>query len=135
MTSLSDILNLPAGTVITYKRYNINRLGQKTVLQDLERHILERVITPEDKLDIETLHMYYGTELTSQDYMQLSQVNTYRLVLYVTDDGGNQYYTVVNVDQYFLSTGYITVDYSLSATQMPSHMGLGIYGTKVKFDE
>lgn len=129
---LSEVINLPAGTILTYKKYDTNRLGQKTLLQHLERHTLERVLTPTDKLDITKLHEYYGIGLTSQDYMQLSQINTYRLVLYVLDGDGNKYYTVANVDQYFLSMGLIQVE---TANAAPSTIfGLGQYGTKVNFE-
>lgn len=113
MIPYKQILNqIILGSVISFKEYTVDRREKKHLTISIENSVVHEVIPPNTPIGRELLEQYYGTELSDQDYLQLSSVNCARIILLIgiNEQGQNEYKPILfNQDYYELGLQEIEV--------------------------
>lgn len=81
MTLSSIMNNIKVGSVIDFTEYTLDRHGRKKPSIKIEGATVQDIIPANTALSRETLETYYGSELETNDYLQLSCMNCPRIVL------------------------------------------------------
>lgn len=81
MTFDECVQSIRKGSVISFKEYTLDRHERKRLSLNIDGAVVQEVFPANETLSRETLEQYYGTELSEQDYLQLSCMNSPRLVL------------------------------------------------------
>lgn len=69
------------GSVIKFREYVFDRHEKKRLTLSIDNGVVQEVFPANVRLSRETLEMYYGTELSELDYLQLSLMNCPRIVV------------------------------------------------------
>lgn len=81
MTFEECIQSIHEGSVIDFQEYYMDRHEKKHLSLEILGAMVQRVFAADEELSRETLEQYYGTELSDQDYLQLSRMNCPRIVV------------------------------------------------------
>lgn len=90
MISYNELLSqIIKGSVISFKEYSLDMYGKKHLAFEIENSLVQDIIPANNSLSKEILEEYYGSNLSPQDYLQLSSVNCVRFILLIKIDENN----------------------------------------------
>ena len=103
MISYSDVLSqVMKGSVITFKEYSLDMQGRKHLALEIEDSLVHDIVPANIPLSKEMLEEYYGSDLSAQDYLQLSSINCVRIILLIATNNNHPVYKPIlfNRDYY-----------------------------------
>lgn len=89
MTFDEVIQSIHKGSVISFKEYTLDRHERKHLSISIDGGVVQDVLPANETVSRDVLEQYYGVELSEQDYLQLSWMNSPRVVvsLGITQEG------------------------------------------------
>lgn len=81
---------LHEGSVINFREYTLDRHERRKLTLAIDYGVVQAVIPANQRLNLETLEQYYGKDLDTVDYLQLSQMNCPRVVVGLGLNSNNQ---------------------------------------------
>ena len=110
------ISQIVPGSTLTLREYTYRR-GERRLTLTIENSLVHDVIPANVHIGREQLEQYYGTDLGDVDYLQLSSVNCFRVVLLIrVDENSNPIYRPILINQDFYETGLQEVELINGAT-------------------
>lgn len=98
------------GSTLTLREYSYNRNGRRLTLA-IENSLVHDVIPANVAVGRDQLEQYYGNKLEDIDYLQLSCVNCFRVVLLIrVDENSNPIYKPIFINQDFYESGLQEVE-------------------------
>lgn len=80
--SFADLVHsINEGSVVTFREYSLDRHERKHLSLEIENAVVQEVWEAGSTVPLDTLEHYYGEGLDSPDLLQLSCVNSPRIVL------------------------------------------------------
>lgn len=121
MTFDECVQSIRQGSVISFKEYTLDRHEHKHLSLDIDGAVVQEVFPANETLSRDVLEQYYGTELEEQDYLQLSCLNSPRLVVSLGISAENVMdikIIILNRDFYNMGHQELTVINELSPENM-----------------
>ena len=117
MVNYSDISKaiIPQKSFINFKEYHLDRHERKVITMEIQDMQVAALILPNVALSREQLSIYYGDSLEDTEYLAISSLNYYRVVLQITDPDHPEIgasYKVLSLNQYFMFTGLQVLEVS-----------------------
>lgn len=104
------ISQIVSGSTLTLREYQYTRAGRRLTLA-IENSLVHDVIPANVHIGREQLEQYYGTDLEDVDYLQLSSVNCFRVVLLIrVDENSNPVYKPILINQDYYEAGLQEVE-------------------------
>ena len=104
------IQQIVPGSTLTLREYTYRRNERRLTLT-IENSLVHDVIPANAHIGREQLEQYYGDNLEDVDYLQLSSVNCFRVVLLIrVDESNNPVYKPVFINQDFYESGLQEVE-------------------------
>lgn len=104
------IQQIVPGVTLTLKEYTLRRNERRLTLS-IENSLVHDVIPANAHIGREQLEQYYGDNLEDVDYLQLSSVNCFRVVLLIrVDENSNPVYRPIFINQDFYESGLQEVE-------------------------
>lgn len=117
MTFDECVQSIRKGSVISFKEYTLDRHERKRLSLNIDGAVVQEIFPANETLSRETLEQYYGTELSEQDYLQLSCMNSPRFVVSLGISENNVMdikIIILNCDFYNMGHQEITVTNELA---------------------
>lgn len=111
MTPYSQLITqIVPGVTLTLREYTIRRNTRRLTLA-IENSLVHDIIPANVPLSRDQLEQYYGEQLSEMDYLQLSSVNCFRVVLLTqVDEHNNPVYKPVFINQDYYESGLQEVE-------------------------
>lgn len=111
MTFDECVQSIHKGSVISFREYTLDRHERRQLSLDIEGAVVQEVFPACETLSRETMEQYYGAELDEQDYLQLSCMNSPRIVISLGVSADNVMdIKIVVLNRDFYNMGHQTVE-------------------------
>ena len=119
MTYRELINQLKPTMLINFREYSLNFRGIKHMTLNIESSVIEEVIPANQSIGRSKLEIWYGNDLSNKDYLQLSTMNCFRIILIVgVDEFNKPQYKPIVINQDLFETGFQEVDILLVSTSV-----------------
>lgn len=81
MTFEEVVEQIREGSVVDFREYTLDRHERKHLSVSVEGGVVQAVLPANETFSREILEQYYGSELETEDYLQLSHMNCPRIVV------------------------------------------------------
>lgn len=127
MTFEECIESIHEGSVIDFKEYSLNRHDKKILSFEIDGGLVQKIMPANTPFSREFLEQYYGNELDSQDYLQLSMMNCPRFVVSLGFNQDNELnIKIITLNKDFYNTGLqeliVTNEMDLSSLNEPNYL-------------
>lgn len=104
------IQQIVPGSTLTLREYTYRR-NERRLTMTIENSLVHDIIPANVHIGREQLEQYYGADLEDVDYLQLSSVNCFRVVLLIrVDENSNPIYKPILINQDYYEAGLQEVE-------------------------
>lgn len=124
MTYEECVEQIREGSVIEFKEYTLDRHERRHLAMHIEQTVVYKILPQNVTISREVLEEIYGTDLETEDYLQLSCMNCQRYVLSlgINSDGEMDIKVIcLNKDYYNTGLQEVIVSNSFTSVDEPNY--------------